>query len=130
VLGICRGAQLLAVHLGGRLAQDLTEFYTERPNPRSPLPTKTVRLEPGTRLRRILDADRCTVNALHSQAIVDPGPRLRVTAVEDNGVIQAVESIGREFLVGVQWHPEYLPQVARQQRLFKALVHHARPARP
>jgi putative glutamine amidotransferase len=122
VLGICRGAQLLAVHLGGALAQDLSAFYTERPNPHTPLPRKLVRTGDGTRLRAILDAERCRVNALHDQAIRDPGPRLEVAAREENGVIQAVERAGDGFVVGVQWHPEYLPLVKRQQRLFRALA--------
>jgi putative glutamine amidotransferase len=122
VLGICRGAQLLAVHLGGTLAQDLSAFYTERPNPRTPLPRKRVQTCAGTRLRAVLDAERCLVNALHDQAIRDPGPHLEVAAREENGVIQAVERPGNGFVVGVQWHPEYLPLVKRQQRLFRALV--------
>ena len=28
----------------------------------------------------------------------------------------------RPFVLGVQWHPEYLPQMPRQRAIFRALV--------
>lgn len=125
VLGICRGAQLINVALGGRLFRDLTGFYEESPAVRSILPRKIVAVEPHTRLRAIIGADRCRVNALHRQAIDADrlGTGLRVAAREATGVVQAIESVETPvFLVGVQWHPEYLPQHAAHRRLFSALV--------
>jgi putative glutamine amidotransferase len=39
-----------------------------------------------------------------------------------DGIVQAVEAPERDFLMGVQWHPEFLLYSARQRRLFRALV--------
>lgn len=130
VLGICRGAQLINVALGGRLFRDLTGFYEESAAIRSILPRKSVAIEPQTRLHAIIGDERCRVNALHRQAIdaARLGTGLRVAARETSGVVQAIESVDtRAFLLGVQWHPEYLPQHAAHRRLFAALVAAARP---
>lgn len=123
LLGICRGAQLINVTLGGSLYQSIDHFYREgTANPRSILPRKTVTLTPDSCLHRLLAADEAKVNALHEQSIRELGDELVVSAVEDNGVIQGIERTGARFLLGVQWHPEYLPQYTSQQRLFRALV--------
>lgn len=122
MLGICRGMQLINVALGGSLHQHLVGFYEEHPAIRSVLPRKQVSIEPGTRMAGLLGAGTSWVNALHSQAINAMAHGLTVAAVEANGIVQAVEGSGEPWLIGVQWHPEYLPQRRRQQALFRALV--------
>ena len=122
LLGICRGAQLINVVLGGSLHEDIHEFYEEAPLPRSIFPVKGIRLEDDSLLRMILGLSTCTVNALHHQAIDALGEHIRISGREDNGLIQAIESDAHPFLVGVQWHPEYLPLESPQRRLFQALV--------
>ncbi|MAL99837.1 MAG: gamma-glutamyl-gamma-aminobutyrate hydrolase [Alteromonadaceae bacterium] len=128
VLGICRGAQLINVILGGSLHQQILDFYTESPQIRSVLPRKQVELLQGSRLEQILQCSCCHVNALHRQAIKEPGLGLQVVAREANGVIQAVENSQKQFLIGVQWHPEFMPQSEGQFSLFQALTRAARPA--
>ena len=130
VLGICRGAQLLNVCFGGTLHRDLAGFYREDPETRTILPQKRVVIAPGTKLARLLARDTRRVNALHRQAIDRLGRGLRVAARDRNGIVQAIEHETLPFVLGVQWHPEYLPQVPEQRALFDALVRHAkrRPA--
>lgn len=122
VLGICRGAQLINVYLEGNLHQDISSFYVESPQSWSLLPRKTIRIQAGTRLHKMLQTETCRVNALHSQSINHIGNGLKISAIEGNGVIQAIEGTSNDFLIGVQWHPEYLPHHARQCRLFSSLV--------
>lgn len=125
VLGICRGMQLINVVLGGTLNRNLDAFYVETPKSRSLLPVKKVALESGSLLEQVFDREELWVNALHNQAVNGLGRTLRVAACEPAGVIQAIESTAG-WCVGVQWHPEYLPQKEVQQRLFTALVEAAR----
>ncbi len=127
VLGICRGMQLINVVLGGSLERDLAAFYVETPKARSVLPVKAVTLDPRSRLARLLGDTPIHVNALHNQAVDQVGNELIVVGREANGIVQAIEA-ERSWCIGVQWHPEYLPQKSRHQCLFHGLVKAAKRA--
>ena len=129
MLGICRGMQLINVALGGTLHQSLEGFYDEYPAIRSVLPRKRVELKPGSRLQQIVGKPHAQVNALHRQAIDRLGQGLEAVAREPNGVLQGFEATGDRWLIGVQWHPEYLPQRPDQRALFAALVEQATTGR-
>src|SRR5207237_5201607 len=108
-LGICRGQQVLNVALGGSLWQDprhqgvtAVEHSDADGRPRSAL-THRVRLDPDSRLAQLIDETDIEVNSLHHQAIKTIAPELRVTGKSDDGVIEAVESSERRFLIAVQW---------------------------
>ncbi len=122
VLAICRGAQLFNVHCGGTLFTDLRAFYEEAPQIRSVLPKKSIEITPGSQLASALGVTRCRVNAIHSQAIRSVGRGLSIVAREPAGVVQAVEQSDHRYRIGVQWHPEYIPQHRRQRGLFEGLV--------
>ena len=122
ILGICRGAQLLNIHFGGTLHQDITGYYTEVPRIQSVWPKKRVEVDGNSMLHDILTFEKVWVNALHHQAVDDLGEGLAVVAKEENGIIQAIEHTNRNFILGVQWHPEYMPQIPAQRRIFKRLV--------
>ncbi len=122
ILGICRGAQLLNIVTGGSLHQKITEFYSEEPHVRSLLPRKRIVLEEDTKLASFIQDGTRYVNALHDQAMNKLGAGMIVTARDGGGVVQAIEHTRHDFVLGVQWHPEYLPQIASQQRIFRGLV--------
>lgn len=122
VLGICRGSQMINVHRGGSLHVDIHEVYEEAPHMRTVLPRKRIRIEPDSRLYRILGIAECRVNALHHQSVDRVGDGLRVVARERAGIVQGIEAPDEPFMIGVQWHPEYLVADSRQQGLFRRLV--------
>jgi putative glutamine amidotransferase len=122
VLGICRGAQLLNIVTGGSLHQNISEFYSEEPHVRSLLPRKRIVLERETKIASLIQDGTRFVNALHDQAIDQLGKGMMVTARDLAGVVQAIEHSVYDFVLGVQWHPEYLPQIQSQQRIFAGLV--------
>ncbi|MCG5499323.1 gamma-glutamyl-gamma-aminobutyrate hydrolase family protein [Ectothiorhodospira lacustris] len=122
LLGICRGMQLLNVVHGGTLHQELSGFYQECPQVRSILPRKQVVLEPGCRLAQLAGPTPLAVNALHNQAVDRLGTGVIIAAREPSGVVQAIEVGGEPMLIGVQWHPEFLPHKDRHQALFRGLV--------
>ena len=127
VLGICRGSQIINVALGGTLHTDIYEVYMQAPRMRTVLASKTIRMEPGSKLDRIVRCNPCRVNALHHQSVDRVGRGLKVVAHDEAGVVQAIEGEG-QFLIGVQWHPELLVFSRPQQRLFEALAEAAREA--
>lgn len=127
VLGICRGAQMINVLRGGNLHQDIYAVYAGLKKQKTILPRKTVSLVPGTRLQHLLKGEeRRRVNALHHQAIDRLGERLQVAARDEHGMVQAIEATTKRFLIGVQWHPEFLVFDRYQNELFRALVKAAR----
>jgi putative glutamine amidotransferase len=122
VLGICRGAQMINVHLGGTLHADIHEVYEAAPRMRTALPRKTIMIEPDSRLGGIIGRRRDRVNALHHQSIDRLGDGLRIVARDEHRIVQAIERPAEPFLVGVQWHPEFMVFDGGQQRLFRALA--------
>ena len=127
-LGICRGQQVLNVALGGSLWQDLrdqgvtdVEHSDADGRARSAL-THRVRLDPDSRLAQLIDETDIEVNSLHHQAIKTIAPELRVTGKSDDGVIEAVESSERRFLIAVQWHPEEIDELGWVRRLFQGFA--------
>ncbi|HEY7948936.1 MAG TPA: gamma-glutamyl-gamma-aminobutyrate hydrolase family protein [Acidimicrobiales bacterium] len=122
VLAICRGLQLLNVHLGGTLIQhvpDLVGHARHQPAAGCFGPIDVI-IEPGSVVSKAMgEAD--TVQCSHHQAIDTLGDGLVVTARAPDGLIEAVEMPAAAFVVAVQWHPEQDGDL----RLFDALLHSA-----
>jgi putative glutamine amidotransferase len=122
VLGICRGSQLINVYFKGTLYKDIKDFYTEKPNRHSIFPVKKAFIQPGSKISQILKVEELMVNSIHNQAVKKPGEGIEIVAKEFNNVVQSIESVLDYFVIGVQWHPEYLIQKKTHRRIFKALV--------
>lgn len=124
-LGICGGAQLINIALGGTLLQDIP---SQRPDAmrhtRSPdgETFHDVHLAPDTRLAAIVGSGELEANSSHHQAIDEVAPGLRVVARAADGIIEAAEGTEGAFLLAVQWHPERLLERPRHLALFQALV--------
>lgn len=104
VLAICRGMQLLNVACGGGLIQHLDTAETHfRP---ADLDAHQIEIPPGTRLASLMGPGAHVVNSRHHQAVERIGDGLIVSATAGDGVIEAIEKPGEQFVVGVQWHPE------------------------
>lgn len=126
LLGICRGAQLLNVRVGGTLFQELASRRSKTSNRWTVLPLKTLSIKEDSMLEGCLGPGPRMINSLHNQAIDRVGGALRVSGRDLDGITQAVEDPQYGFLLGVQWHPEFLLFLRPQRRLFRALVEHAR----
>jgi putative glutamine amidotransferase len=108
VLGICRGAQVINVALGGSLHQDIPAHRSDDYDQHA----HEVRLEPGSGLARLYgrlygDLGPRRVVSIHHQAINRLAPGLKVEARADDGVIEAVRGTGASYICAVQWHPEF-----------------------
>lgn len=123
VMGICRGAQLINVHRGGTLVSDLADTRVHTSNKGTLLPRKIVTVTAQSKLAGLLDNDETRVNSLHHQAVKRTGDGLVVCAVDRDQIVQGIETIDDGPLrIGVQWHPEYMPQRRDQRRLFEGFV--------
>ena len=124
VLGICRGAQVLNVALGGSLHQHLPDLLGHAGHQRGTavFSTSTVRTVEGSRLGRLIGAS-AAVQCYHHQGIDRLGEGLIASARDTDGLVEAVELAGDDFVVAVQWHPE---ESSEDLRLFTGLVEAAR----
>lgn len=120
VLGICRGAQLINVALGGTLHQHLPDVigHTHHQKGNAVFATSAVRTVPGTRLAALI-GESSDAQCYHHQAIDRVGDGLVVGARDSDGVTEAVEIPGDSFVLAVQWHPE---ERLDDLRLFTAVV--------
>jgi putative glutamine amidotransferase len=124
VFGICGGAQVLNVALGGSLYQDIpSQVPKAYKHSGAPERAHSVDLAPDTRLAAILGLQEMRVNSLHHQAVKVPGQGMVVSASARDRIIEAVEISDQSFVIGVQWHPERLfVEDEAAQRLFSAFV--------
>jgi putative glutamine amidotransferase len=122
ILGICRGAQLINIVMGGNLHTDIRPLRKKTSNRNTLFPTKTAVLDSASKLRSLVRADTLKINSLHHQAMDRVEPAMRAVGCDLDGFTQAIESVDQRFILGVQWHPEYLPYLANQRKLFKAFA--------
>jgi len=136
VLGICRGAQVLAVASGGDLVRHIPDRYGERiahldrdADPLSihiPVSHHHVSVQPTSRLAQVLGVAELDVPSMHHQAIDHAPPGWRVVAHAPDGVAEAMEREGAAWHMAVQWHPEVAARDSPHHALFRALVAAAR----
>ena len=122
ILGVCRGAQLINVERGGTLHQDIYVAYPKARFINTPLARKDIAFDPESRLAAICGAHPGRVNALHTQSVRRLGQDLVAVAWDQAGVVQAIEGVGHRFVIGVQWHPEFLVFSRRDWQLFRVLA--------
>ncbi|MBA4397850.1 MAG: hypothetical protein C0394_10795 [Syntrophus sp. (in: bacteria)] len=155
VLGICGGHQLLAIARGGALIQDIrTEWVTpqgkaalphakdERRGPEATSFLHALTLRENSLVAQATGSTPATglfVNSFHHQAVrpESVGDGLCASAWSADGVIEALEptpdsdwSQSGRFLLGVQWHPERMPDQSPQRRLFRSFIDAAAGRRP
>ncbi|MDR6986115.1 putative glutamine amidotransferase [Paenarthrobacter nitroguajacolicus] len=124
LLGICRGHQLLNVLYGGTLIQDMapTSVTHNGLDPHDPAAGEwawhDVRLAAGSKTAALYGSPEGTsikIASGHHQAVARVGEGLVVTAVADDGTVEALEDPSR-WVASVQWHPE-ASQLADHERL-------------
>jgi putative glutamine amidotransferase len=127
ILGICRGLQVINIVLGGTIFQDLSLRKEKTLNhmPEKVIRFKRkhkVRIKENSRLYSIVKQKEILVNTSHHQVIKDVAPGLSASAWSEDGVIEALEGKGKEFLINVQWHPEAMLKHPSSNRLFRTFI--------
>jgi putative glutamine amidotransferase len=122
LLGICRGAQVLNVALGGTLHQDLGDVLPDRESHWNTY--HPITLNDGSHVARAMGTTSPNrSHSFHHQALDKIAPGLRVTGRAPDGVVEVVEHEARAWVIGVQWHPEDdAAETPDQQRLFDSFV--------
>jgi len=128
LLAICRGIQVLNVGLGGTLYTHIEDqlddalkhdWFPGYPRDRR---AHNVRLKKESFLNHLFSAEEISVNSLHHQGIETLGKGLEAVGHAPDGLVEAVVVKDARFALGVQWHPECLPDDPYSQALFRAFV--------
>jgi gamma-glutamyl-gamma-aminobutyrate hydrolase PuuD len=110
LLAICLGFQMLC----SMFAKDRNKFEMETRHSddshhgRGDEYKHEIVIEEGTKLRSIIGEEKIRVNSVHNDIVDFEMNTLKITAKAPDGVIEAVEHPTKRFIVGLQWHPEYL----------------------
>lgn len=132
ILGVCRGLQLLNVYFKGNLILDLPSagYLThsisnnERYNP-----IHYVTISEDSLLREIIGKEKTYVNTIHHQAIGELGEGLRISAISEDNVIEAIETVNvrERFILATQWHPEMISiKDKSHQKIFDYFINSAK----
>lgn len=127
VFGICRGIQVLNIACGGSVIQHIPAAV-KKPLKHSQAAPRDfaihrVYIDKSSRLAQILKTNEIRVNSFHHQAVGSPALGFNVSAISNDGVIEAIEHPRYRFVLGVQWHPECMVTKDKASRLlFKAFI--------
>lgn len=121
ILAICRGTQLVNVALGGKLYQDIpseipTQISHRQCEPKFS-PSHSIKVLQNTPLFNLMEKERISANSFHHQAIKTLGEGLKVMALADDDIIEAIYLTGERYLRAYQWHPERLCETDAHNRL-------------
>lgn len=120
ILGICRGMQILNVHFGGTLYQDIPTQLEVAVNHQI---SHDCQIIPGSPLWDLVGEDSIAVNSHHHQAVKDVAPGFEVMGKCSDGVIEAIRKPDAKFLWAVQWHPEKIWETeSSSAKIFKAFI--------
>ncbi|ENH96013.1 glutamine amidotransferase [Gracilibacillus halophilus YIM-C55.5] len=129
MLGICRGAMIVNVALGGTVIQDIETSHPNAINHQQQAarsePTHHIQMDQDSRLFQLSTTSDIQVNSIHHQAVDQLAPQLKKVATAPDGVIEAIESVDpfSPMIIGVQWHPEEMAsENPTMQKLFDTLV--------
>lgn len=127
LLGVCGGAQAINVALGGSLYQDIASQIPEagqhQQGKLKEIGGHKIKVHDGTKLKLIVKQEKLEVNTTHHQAVKKLGRGLIVNATAEDGVIEGIESTKHFFVLGVQWHPEFLTERdVLQRKIFASLI--------
>ena len=127
ILGICRGAQVMNIALGGTLYTHIPDQLKgaldhDYPGDLRRVLVHPVNVDETTRSAEIFGETLLNVNSLHHQGLKDIAPSLRAAGHAPDGLVEVVEIPDHPYAVAVQWHPEWLTDQTFMQRLFKSFV--------
>lgn len=125
ILGVCRGCQLINVLQNGTLIQNIDkelDTLIDHTGTGKKVYEKKhiVAINEDSMCNCIYKKSCVKVNSFHEQCIKQLGYNLKIVArsIED-GIPEAIEYDGDNFMMGVQWHPEALED---QLELFKSFI--------
>ena len=110
LLAICLGFQTLCSMFSKNRTQfDMTEKKKDNTHANKPnIYSHKVLIQDNTKLKEIINESIIPVNSVHHDIVAFPFHTLKINAISEDGIIEGVEYPNKKFIIGLQWHPEYL----------------------
>ena len=114
ILGICRGEQILNVYMGGSLYPDIPTANPDNVGHRySNIDSSMhkITVVKSSLLNKISNHEEGVVNSSHHQCVDRLADNLVILARTQDSIPEAISwknPNDKSFLLGVQWHPEWL----------------------
>lgn len=110
LLAICLGFQAMcSLYAKSRPRFDMTNKLHNDNHYADPTNyAHNVILKKNTLLKEIIDKDEIPVNSVHHDIVNFAMDQLKVNAISKDGIVEGVEYPGKKFILGLQWHPEYI----------------------
>ena len=132
ILGICLGMQTLAMYSVNlytpkRIIKKIDSSINHWPKDiyRDQEETKVHKdlIYKNTLIYDIIGADEISVNSFHNYTITEVGPDFRISIVSEDNLIEGIEYTGADkFVVGVQFHPEIIPELIQLASIASAIT--------
>lgn len=124
VLGICRGHQTINELREGTI-KNLNNNHHRQREPGNTAIHK-ISVVPDTLLYGCVKAEEIRVNSFHSQVIDTPGKDLKVSSYSADGHIESIEGTEDSFIMGVQFHPEFMRGSLAMTNIYSAFARAAK----
>ena len=118
-LGICAGMQIMAAHGKEKIENKKIEYNGVEHKSKEKYVHKIKLYD--SKLKDIIGKDCIMVNSKHAYAIKDSGVH-KVSAIAEDGVIEAIENPYCDFNIGLQWHPELITDDENSNKIFNRFV--------
>lgn len=122
ILGICRGMQMLNEVTGGTMLRQVPNPEYHRTPTEGPEQRHAISVVPTTTLAQRLPAATSWVNSYHVQSVQTTGTDMRICAMAEDGIVEAIESRDGSFVLGLQFHPEKMMDHEVGQSIFAAFI--------
>jgi putative glutamine amidotransferase len=106
ILGICGGMQVIAGLMGCKLIPDIKKYIGTDIEHFDLYQDHEITINPNTILYKILGQDKFIGNSHHNEAIIEIANNVIISAKTADGVIEAIELNDKNFIIGLQGHPE------------------------
>ncbi|WP_100065497.1 gamma-glutamyl-gamma-aminobutyrate hydrolase family protein [Miniphocaeibacter massiliensis] len=128
VFGVCRGMQLINIFFGGTLYQDMYSqcedvFNHSDREKKGIIYYHKININEGSRLHSIYGSD-IVVNTFHHQSVKKIAKNFKITAKSDDGIIEAIEYEKDQFIMGIQFHPEFPEHNGDFYKIFEYFISH------
>ena len=124
ILGICRGYQMIVEVLGGSLSNEVIKDHKQTLP--SHMPHHKVRIEKDSILYKIVQDTNWDVNSIHIQEAESIPDGFKISAITEDNIIEAIESITPPFAMGLQFHPELLYKDSKSIKIFEYFIEEAK----